>query len=385
MGIIGIVGLAVSGVGGISVEGIVPALVGFFMVQQSIGSFIQLSTRIHEFIPIARHYFNKSDHWQESVLSESDNAPLDAVRNLEFSEARFLDGSKQVTGWSFRVESGCIYGVIARKAPVFDLLIAILTRSSLPLEGSLLINGKDLMEYSSRSLFPNIVYLSSNIPVLPLTIRENIRIANKSISGDKLNHIVSKLNLGELLSDLPDGLETDLRQRDIKLSPSQEAALGAARLMASSGSLYIIDMRVLRSLPAEHFTIVMEYLIPKKDNSIIFLIPSRIEDLKYCERILLFKRYDLLFHASRRDLEDNIQRNDFYINPHPEVCIARRFSENPEKHATFERAVYSYENQIQDLDEPSVGASNNIYKNEFADDFKDEQLEQEMEDEMELG
>lgn len=385
IGIIGIVGLAVTGVGGLNVEGIVPALVGFFMVQQSIGNFIQLTTRLHEFIPIARHYFNKSDHWQESISSENNKTVLDSIRSIEFSDTRFFDESKQTTGWNFKIETGCIYGMIARKAPVFDLLIEVLTIAHLPIEGRIMINGKDYGKYASRSLFGNIIYLSSNIPILPLTVRENIKLANNNISEDELGRIIEKLNLNEMFLDLKQGFDTDLRQRDTKLSPVQEAAIGVARLIASSASLYVVDMHALGRLSAEHVDIVMEHLVSRKDEAVILIKPSGVDDLEYCDRVLLFKRYDLLMDASRRDLEENIQRNYFYINPHPKVCIAPMFSSDPEKYVTFERAVYSYKILIQGLDEISDNATADGYKNEVSEDLKIEQIDQELEDEMELG
>lgn len=372
---------------GVEFAGLVPALVGFFMVQQSIGSILQMNARNQEFIPIARHYFNRSEHWEKNITTEDGKIPLDAIRSITFEGTRFFDEEKQITPWNYSVETGRIYALIVRKAPVFDLLVTCMTRTQLPVEGKILINGVDYQQYSTATLARNVAFLSPNFPI---TIRENIRLGNRDLTEEGFERIVETFQLKELFANLDEGLETNLRQRIITLTPEQDAAIRAARLMANANaSLFLIDMNDVRKLSDAHAGIFMDYLMSRKADAVIMLKPSVFDDLTRCDRIMRFKKFDFFMDGSRRDLEEETQRDAFFINPHPDVCVAREFSDDPKQWPTFERAVFGYRNLVQGLHEiygDAVTDGDGVNARRGRDGmFSELEQEVEEEEEMELG
>lgn len=333
----------------IDIQKIVPALVGFFMIQQSIGKIIESNARNNEYLPIAELFFGRFEKREDISESSNDKLKLDRIESVEFKQTRFFDDTQQITGWDMKIKKGEIYCLISRKLPIFDMIIRYMLRIDKVMDGQILINGMEVERYNRHSLYSAIGLLVYNSPVFPLSIKENIMLVNKNFSEQEFEEIRKKLRLDEVFADLKEGIDTDLRERNLQLNELQELTITACRLIVGRYSLFFVDMHVLRKLPEHIRTYLIEYLLAIKDKAIIIIKPSHISEFRYCDRIVFFKKYDLCINASIKDLQEGIQRDYFYINPHLKVCYLESFSTEPEKCASFERAVFGYSNFIKGL------------------------------------
>ncbi|HKZ57748.1 MAG TPA: ABC transporter ATP-binding protein [Thermodesulfovibrionales bacterium] len=347
IGVIAIIGIAAYSGLNIRFQEVIPALVGFFMVQQAIGGIIEASAKNNENLPIARHYFNKMSSWQHAN-SEDKGKDLPSIKSIEFKETKFQCEPQQVTGWNLKLERD-IYCLVSRKMPIFNRIIRNLTQSDIPLEGQILINGEDYRNYSRISIYNNFGLLTQGTPIFPLTVKENIMLASKEATEAGFEKLDKLFDIKQTFSNFEKGIDTDLRERESQLSEMQEIMIAVSRLMTKEVSLYFIDMHILRKLPEKYVNTVINHLLSRKNESIILLKPAVLEDLDYCDRIIFFKANDLCIDASLKDLNDGVRRKHFYINPHPDVCGLKAFSESPERCATFERAVFGFRGFIDGL------------------------------------
>jgi ABC-type multidrug transport system fused ATPase/permease subunit len=357
IGVIAIIGIGFYSGFNIRFQEVIPALVGFFMVQQAVGGIIEASARNNEHMPIARHYFNKMSSWQHAG-SEHKGKDLPSIESIEFKETKFQCKPSQVTGWNLKLERG-IYCLVSRKMPIFNRIIKNLTQSDMPLEGQILINGQDYRNYSMVSIYNNFGLLTQGTPIFPLTVKENIMLVSKEATDAGFEEVNRLLDIRQTFSNFEKGIDTDLRERENQLSDLQEIMIAVSRLMIKKVSLYFIDMHILRKLPEKYVNTVINHLLSRKNESIILLKPAVLEELDYCDRIIFFKGNDLCIDASLKDLKDGIKREHFYINPHPDVCGLKAFSEDPERCATFERAVFGYMGFIDGL--------KNLYNDDISD------------------
>lgn len=142
------------------------------------------------------------------------------------------------------------------KTTLGKLLIGLLQ----PNTGQVRLDGVDIYTWDKRALGPNIGYLSQDVDIFDGTVAENIcRFAEPNqqspdwqMSGQPLisqrvsrqqalDSVVSLLGLNDLLSRLPDGLDTVIGQEDAYLSGGERQLIGLARALYGSPKLVVLD------------------------------------------------------------------------------------------------------------------------------------------------
>ncbi|WP_201587663.1 thiol reductant ABC exporter subunit CydD [Psychrobacter jeotgali] len=119
-------------------------------------------------------------------------------------------------------------------------------------EGSIKLVSKnaqqqvELTDANLENLRQNIGYLAQQVALMPLTIAQNLRLANPKASEKELIEVLEVVALWDLINRLPDGLHTQLGDRGQGLSGGQQQRLGIAQLLLRDDSLWLLDE------PTEH-------------------------------------------------------------------------------------------------------------------------------------
>lgn len=109
-------------------------------------------------------------------------------------------------------------------------------------------NGQslDIKQLPQTQLRQHISYLAQQVALMPLTIAENLRLANPNASDQQLIEALQEVELWQLIKQLPKGLNTQLGDRGQGLSGGQQQRLGIAQLLLRDDSLWLLDE------PTEH-------------------------------------------------------------------------------------------------------------------------------------
>ena len=111
-----------------------------------------------------------------------------------------------------------------------------------------LANGQniDIKQVPAPQLRQHIGYLAQQVALMPLTIAQNLRLANPEASDQQLIEVLEEVELWSLIKRLPQGLHTQLGDRGQGLSGGQQQRLGIAQLLLRQDSLWLLDE------PTEH-------------------------------------------------------------------------------------------------------------------------------------
>ena len=109
-------------------------------------------------------------------------------------------------------------------------------------------NGQniDIKQVPQPQLRQHIGYLAQQVALMPLTIAQNLRLANPDASEEQLIEVLEEVELWQLIKRLPQGLDTQLGDRGQGLSGGQQQRLGIAQLLLRKDSLWLLDE------PTEH-------------------------------------------------------------------------------------------------------------------------------------
>lgn len=150
--------------------------------------------------------------------------------------------------------------------------------------GSLTINGKN--EINTRL---DLVFVSQEVELFNLSIRDNLCLG-KQISDDKIFELLEEAGLMEWYKELPEGLNTMVGERGIKLSAGQRQRLNMIRGILIDKELYFFDEPTsnLDILSEEKITNMIEKYLKDKTYVIVTHRP-KLKEL--CNKHYVFENH----------------------------------------------------------------------------------------------
>lgn len=107
--------------------------------------------------------------------------------------------------------------------------------------GSLKLGGIDVRELSLEQVMNTIAYVSQDNFLFNMSIRENIRIGNKTASDDDVENAAKKAIAHDFIINLPNGYETNVGEAGGKLSGGERQRIAIARAILKDAPIILLD------------------------------------------------------------------------------------------------------------------------------------------------
>jgi subfamily B ATP-binding cassette protein MsbA len=159
--------------------------------------------------------------------------------------------------------------------------------------GSLMIDDIDVRKYSIKSLRHNISMVFQDNFLYSGTIRENIMMGNPDATEEELADSIKYAHLQDLISELPQGLETLLGERGMTLSGGQRQRVAIARAMLRNAPIVILD-EATSALDNESEAVVQKAMDNLMKNRTVFIIAHRLSTIKNADRIAVINEGELV-------------------------------------------------------------------------------------------
>lgn len=173
----------------------------------------------------------------------------------------------------------------AGKTTMADIVLGLLE----PQEGSILADGTNIRD-NIRGWQKNIGYIPQSIFLLDDTIRRNIAfgIPDHEIDEEKLKVAMEASQLLGLILKLPDGDETVVGERGIRISGGQRQRIGIARALYNNPQVLIMDeaTSALDNITEKY---VIQAIDRLKGNRTIIMIAHRLTTVINCDRLYLME------------------------------------------------------------------------------------------------
>ncbi|MCM3441293.1 ABC transporter ATP-binding protein [Metabacillus halosaccharovorans] len=209
---------------------------------------------------------------------------------------------------SFNATSGKTIGLIGATGSGKTSLTQLITRFYTPSSGQIVIDGKDIREYSLHALRSNIGVVLQESFLFSSTIKSNISYGRPNASMETIIDAAKRAQAHDFIMELPNGYDTMLGERGLGLSGGQKQRIAIARAICLNPSILILD----DSTSAVDMT--TEFNIQKALKEVMkgrttFIIAHRISSLKHADEILVLENGLI---TERGNHEDLIRNNGYY-------------------------------------------------------------------------
>tara|TARA_A100001015_G_scaffold45173_1_gene49773 strand:+ start:4825 stop:6567 length:1743 start_codon:yes stop_codon:yes gene_type:complete len=204
-----------------------------------------------------------------------------SVKNLSYN---FNHQKKLITNLNLEIKQNEKIGIIgesgAGKSTFLNLLLGLIV----PTKGNIKYNDKNIG--SDKYFIYNFLgYVPQDTVLFNDTIKNNILLGDQNLNLDRLHTIIKDLELSELISSLPNGLETQLGERGINISGGQRQRIGLARALYKDPQVLFLD-EATSSLDIESEKKILNNIFNYCKNKILILVSHRRETLQRCDNIM---------------------------------------------------------------------------------------------------
>lgn len=142
---------------------------------------------------------------------------------------------------SLRIPSGATVGILGGTGSGKSTLVSLIPRLYKADEGVVSVGGRSVAEYTMEHLRDAVSVVLQKNTLFSGTIRENLLWGNPGATEEQLQAACRAACADEFLSQMPDGLDTDLGQGGVNVSGGQKQRLCIARAILKQPKVLILD------------------------------------------------------------------------------------------------------------------------------------------------
>ena len=252
-------------------------------------------TAIQQFFVSLSRVFELFD--LESEIKESPDAvELTGINeDVKFENVNFeyIKGLPVIKNLSLDVKKGETLAIVGNSGGGKTTLVNLLPRFYDVIGGSVKIDGKDIREFTLKSLRKNMAIVFQDNFIFLGTIKENILMGNPDATDEEINEVVKYAHLDEFLDTLPDGINTLVGERGTSLSGGQRQRVAIARAMIKKSDIVILD-EATSALDNESEAIVQSALDNLMKDKTVFVIAHRLSTIQNADRIAVINEGELV-------------------------------------------------------------------------------------------
>ncbi|MBT5928533.1 MAG: ABC transporter ATP-binding protein [Verrucomicrobia bacterium] len=185
----------------------------------------------------------------------------------------------------------------AGKSSIVNLLPAFYEHN----EGIISIDGQDIKNLDLESLRNQISVVSQEAFLFNGTVRENIIYGNLQASDDELVRAAQAANCHDFIQALPDGYDSHVGERGVKLSVGEKQRISIARALLKNAPILILD-EATASVDTATERLIQEALERLMKGRTSFVIAHRLSTIRNADQILVMRKGKIIEQGTHERL-----------------------------------------------------------------------------------
>jgi ATP-binding cassette, subfamily B, bacterial len=207
-----------------------------------------------------------------------------AFNNISF---QYPGGLKVFDRFSLRLQPGQRVGLVGQSGGGKSSLFVLLQRFYDVGQGSITIDGQDIARVTQESLRQAISVVPQDISLFHRSIRENIRYGRPNASDDEVLRAAIAARC-DFVETLPEGLDTMVGDRGVKVSGGQRQRIAIARAFLKDAPILLLD-EATAALDSESEEAIREALGRLMRGRTVIAIAHRLATLRNFDRVVVLR------------------------------------------------------------------------------------------------
>ena len=222
------------------------------------------------------------DHPEAEPLVRSGSAV--AFNNVAF---HYPGGAQVFEKFSLRIQPGQRVGLVGHSGGGKSTLFMLLQRFYDIQRGSITIDGQDISRVTQQSLREAISVVPQDISLFHRSIMENIRYGRPNATDDEVLRAAIAARC-DFIENLPEGMDTIVGDRGIKVSGGQRQRIAIARAFLKDAPILLLD-EATAALDSESEEAIREALSRLMRGRTVIAIAHRLATLRNFDRVVVLQ------------------------------------------------------------------------------------------------
>lgn len=232
-----------------------------------------------------------------------------AFENVSF---HYSNGVPVLKNVSFSCKPGTMVALVGPTGVGKTTATQLIPRFYDPVEGRILIDGKDIRDVTLESLRKNISPVLQDTFLFNGTISENIGYARPDASQQEIEEAAKAANIHEDIQNMPQQYETQVGERGLRLSGGQKQRIAIARAILRRSPIIILD-EATASVDVHTEKQIQKAISSLTGKQTIIAIAHRLSTIQGADQILVFHEGEI---AERGTHEELLEKKGLYYKLH---------------------------------------------------------------------
>ncbi|MFP4588012.1 MAG: type I secretion system permease/ATPase [Desulfohalobiaceae bacterium] len=210
-------------------------------------------------------------------------------------------GKPIIKGISFDLQPGQTLGLIGPSGAGKTTLARILTGTLKPQNGILRLDGADMHQWDQEQLGRYLGYLPQDVELFAGTIGQNIARFQET-NLEAIQNAARKAGVDEVISQLPQGYDTELEERGLNLPGGLRQRIGLARALFGEPRILILD-EPDSNLDQEGLKALLQIMKQaKQEKMTLVLVTHRPQLLQFTQQLLMLKNGQVAMYGPSKQV-----------------------------------------------------------------------------------
>ncbi len=202
---------------------------------------------------------------------------------------------------SFNIPAGTITAVVGQSGAGKSTLARLLFRFYDVQSGKILIDGQNILDVQQASLRKAIGIVPQDTVLFNDTIGYNIAYGNPKASIEEVYEAARAAQIDSFIKHLPDGYETQVGERGLKLSGGEKQRVAIARTLLKKPAMLIFD-EATSALDSKTERAFQEELLNLAKNRTTLIIAHRLSTIVHADQILVMEHGQIVERGTHHEL-----------------------------------------------------------------------------------